>query len=81
MNPSNGLCLNALHDRAFDRGLITVRPDGVILVSDELKQRAATCKESAFVIGCDGEKIRMPDKFIPTAEFLDYHNREIFSGV
>jgi HNH endonuclease len=23
-NPSNGLCLNALHDRAFDSGLITV---------------------------------------------------------
>ena len=23
-NPSNGLCLNALHDKAFDRGFITV---------------------------------------------------------
>lgn len=26
-NPSNGLCLNALHDKAFDRGFITVTPD------------------------------------------------------
>ena len=78
MNPSNGLCLNTLHDRAFDRGLITVRPDGVILVSTELRKNAATCREFAFVVGCDGGKIRMPDKFTPAAEFLDYHNREIF---
>jgi putative restriction endonuclease len=26
MNPKNGLCLNALHDRAFDKGWITVTP-------------------------------------------------------
>ena len=26
-NPQNGLCLNALHDRAFDRGLITITED------------------------------------------------------
>ena len=27
LNPRNGLCLNALHDRAFDRGLISVDPE------------------------------------------------------
>ena len=27
MNPRNGLCLNALHDRAFDRGLMTITAD------------------------------------------------------
>ena len=27
LNPQNGLCLSALHDRAFDQGLITVLPD------------------------------------------------------
>ncbi len=78
VNPSNGLCLNALHDRAFDRGLITIRLDGVILVSAELRENAKSCPESAFVIGCEGGTIRVPDKFIPTPEFLDYHNREIF---
>lgn len=35
-NPSNGLCLNALHDKAFDRGLITVLPDLTIRVSSTL---------------------------------------------
>lgn len=28
-NPQNGLCLNVLHDRAFDRGLITLDSDFV----------------------------------------------------
>lgn len=36
VNPSNGLCLNALHDLAYDKGLITVTPDYVIKLSDEL---------------------------------------------
>lgn len=40
LNPMNGLCLNALHDKAFDSGLITIRPDDyTILLSSELKQK------------------------------------------
>jgi len=34
MNPANGLCLNALHDKAFDKGLITITPDFVVRISD-----------------------------------------------
>lgn len=32
LDPSNGIALNALHDRAFDRGLITFENDLVVLV-------------------------------------------------
>ena len=80
LNPRNGLCLNALHDRAFDRGLITIRPSGIIAVSEQLREKAETCKESAFVVGRDGGKIRMPDKFKPAAEFLEWHGENIFVG-
>lgn len=31
--PDNGLLLNALHDKAFDRGLITITKDLMIVVS------------------------------------------------
>jgi predicted restriction endonuclease len=27
LNPSNGLCLSAIHDKAFDKGFLTVLPD------------------------------------------------------
>lgn len=37
LNPHNGLCLSALHDRAFDQGLITVMPDLRVRVSTKLK--------------------------------------------
>jgi len=80
VNPSNGLCLNALHDRAFDRGLITVRATGIVEVSAELMMREWAGKAHRFLTDSHGAKIQMPDKFKPTAEFLDYHNHEIFLG-
>lgn len=33
MNPSNGLSLNALHDKAFEHGYFTIIPDYLIKVS------------------------------------------------
>ncbi|MCO5088438.1 MAG: HNH endonuclease, partial [Methylobacteriaceae bacterium] len=36
LNPRNGLCLNYLHDRAFEKGLIAVAPDLSILYSSKL---------------------------------------------
>ena len=82
LNPRNGLCLNALHDRAFDRGLITVLPNGKVKVSAYLREKAKTCCESAFLTGCDGKKIAEPDKheFKPATEFLEHHNQKIFHG-
>ena len=33
-NPHNGLCLNSIHDKAFDKGFITVTPDFKVKVSE-----------------------------------------------
>ncbi|WP_218043876.1 HNH endonuclease [Flavobacterium franklandianum] len=33
LNPHNGLCLNSIHDKAFDKGFITITPDYKIKVS------------------------------------------------
>ena len=32
VNPLNGLCLNAIHDKAFDCGLIAIRTDLMIIL-------------------------------------------------
>lgn len=37
MNPMNGVCLNALHDKAFDKGLITINEDYKVVVSKKIK--------------------------------------------
>ena len=76
-NPCNGLCLNAMHDRAFDKGLITVLPDFTIRISSELKKDNNN-NGTNWLIACDKQKIHVPDKFIPQREFLEYHNDVIF---
>jgi putative restriction endonuclease len=38
LNPSNGLCLNSIHDKAFDKGFITVTTDYKIKVSEYLNE-------------------------------------------
>ena len=40
LNPRNGLCLSALHDRAFDSGLISLNNDYQVIISDKLKHKA-----------------------------------------
>lgn len=41
-NPRNGLCLNALHDRAFDCGLLTVTPDLKVKLSPQIRKKGPT---------------------------------------
>lgn len=76
-NPSNGLCLNALHDKAFDIGLITVTPDYIIHVSSKLKM--TTVEDGlSWLRSCDKQEIILPEKFLPQKDFLKYHNDVIF---
>ena len=82
LNPMNGLCLNALHDKAFDSGLIAIRPeDYTIVLSDRLKQKKMinAAFESNF-IAYENKSILLPDKFLPQPEFLDWHLKNIFVG-
>ena len=59
LNPHNGLCLSAIHDRAFDRGLITVTPDLKVRVAEEVKQHSEDGKLSLLLASLGGV-----DKFI-----------------
>lgn len=77
LNPSNGLCLSALHDKAFDQGLVTVLPDLKIKVSKRLNEtKNEFCKMA--IVSLEGRKIALPEKFLPAEEFLVYHNKNIF---
>lgn len=79
-NPRNGLCLNALHDKAFDKGLLTVTDKYLIHVSSDIKDvyEGKTVKE--FFGRYEGEKIILPEKFLPDKTFLQYHNDVIFEN-
>jgi predicted restriction endonuclease len=73
LNPSNGLCLSALHDRAYDIGLMTVLPDLTIRVSKDLKDVAADAFTRDILAACDGRTITLPERFRPEPDFLAVH--------
>ena len=79
VNPSNGLCLNAIHDRAFDRGLLTITSEYSVIVSPSIKRTSRGNDAVRHLLTrYDGKKIRLPRKFLPDQSFLEYHNKEIF---
>ena len=78
VNPRNGLCLNSLHDKAFDRGLITVTADFKIKVSDRLFDIQNDEVSRIYFKELNGRKIILPERFLPKKDFLEYHNQNIF---
>jgi putative restriction endonuclease len=75
MNPHNGIAINALHDKAFENGLITITPDYIIKVSSELKKKGASEQMEELFIQYDGKPMHEPKKFWPNPEFLRLHNQ------
>jgi putative restriction endonuclease len=80
LNPRNGLCLNSLHDRAYDKGFMTVTADFEIKVSNLIHKHAKEESVQQYFTQYHNKKISVPVKFVPSQEFLDYHHQEIFIG-
>lgn len=77
LNPSNGLCLSALHDKTFDKGLITLTDDFEIIVSNELKKRNENFVKEVL-LPLKGRKIESPERFMPQMEFIAWHRNTLF---
>lgn len=79
LNPANGLCLSALHDRAFDQGLITLEDDFTITLSEQLRRR-----DEPFVREVlrplAGRPIELPERFMPNVAFVAWHRQQVFVG-
>ena len=76
-NPANGFLLSATMDRAFDRGLITVKRDGRVRVSKQLSQ-STSAETRTYFAPFDERPIRSPVRFDPDPAFLDWHFQEMF---
>ena len=77
VNPRNGLLLSALHDKAFDIGLITIDDDMTVRVSRKYPARNDRFFSSSLK-EYDGQPIYLPTKFRPAGEFLSYHREHVF---
>lgn len=77
LNPCNGLCLNMLHDKAFDRGLISFTDDLELLVHTRIHEHYANGAVAANFAAYEGKAIAPPARFMPDAGFVRRH-RELW---
>ena len=77
-DPRNGICLNALHDRAFDRGLITLDDNLRVLLSHQLTNAEESTLYREQLIGIAGHILRLPTRFQPESSALEYHRTHVF---
>ncbi|NTW93150.1 MAG: HNH endonuclease [Chlorobiaceae bacterium] len=80
LNPRNGLAMNALHDKAFESGLLTITPEYKVKISPLLKQQKKNPAVRDYFLRYDRQDIHAPWRFMPDAEFLRYHNQERFKN-
>lgn len=72
-DPTNGLCLNVLHDKAFDRHLITFDEDFRLVVSPTLKNREATEFQNTNFSKLEGKALTLPHRFSPDPQTMEIH--------
>ena len=80
LNPKNGICLNSFHDKAFDKGLITITNDFKVKLSDAILQKKKESNIQKYFIEYENQPIILPDRFSPSIEFLEYHRQNIFNS-
>jgi predicted restriction endonuclease len=78
-DPRNGIALNALHDRAFDRGLITFDERFRVVVSSRLLTRdVGPCHENALR-AIAGQSLTLPERFQPDPDAVAWHRDTVFT--
>lgn len=80
LNPENGICLSALYDQAFDKGLIGINENYQILLSNDLKKKSQQDFFGMYFSHLENRTIRIPERYKPNKVFLKYHLDEIFEN-
>lgn len=82
LNPCNGICLSALYDKAFDKGLFTISPDDyTIQLSSALREYGTQEYFDKQFGSISGKQIAMPIEYKPNRDFLAYHRDHVFVGI
>jgi hypothetical protein len=73
LDDNNGILLSALADRLFDKGLMTFRDDGTVVLSSRL-----AAKDLPVVSAHVGKPIEFRARNLP---YLEYHRRAVYKSV
>jgi putative restriction endonuclease len=77
MNPTNGLCLSATYDAAFDRHLISFDEDYRMIFSSSLKEFYSNEAFKTQFVAFEGKQILKPKRFCPDQVFLEKHRSKL----
>jgi hypothetical protein len=81
-DPTNGLCLCAFHDRAFDRGYIGLDENLRVLVSPEAEVEVEPAMHKVAISDIKGKQIYVPGRFGPDSVAVEYHRVKVYrSGI
>ena len=80
-NPSNGIALNALYDKAFDRHLISFDENFALVISQKLKQQSKDKIIRDYFLEYEGKTLEMPNRFYPDVEALKKHRERMMEYV
>lgn len=78
LNPTNGICLSATLDKAFDKGLVTINNEYKVVFSSKIKKYSKDTFYDTELGKFENRQIILPIKFLPNDEFLQYHNDVVF---
>jgi putative restriction endonuclease len=80
LNPENGICFSALYDKAFDRGLIGIKTDYSVIVSETLKRKQGSPYYQQYFSHLETKTMALPLMYRPKKAFLEFHLDVVFRG-
>ena len=79
LNPSNGICLNSLYDKAFDKGFIGIDANYKIIFANKLVKYSNEEHFIYYFKPIENKIINLPDRFLPNQDFIQFHLENYFN--
>lgn len=76
MFPSNGLCLSATYDAAFDKHLISLDDAYCVMISKKIKRHYSNESVEKYFEPLEGMVIDLPHRNQPSLKYLEHHRNK-----
>lgn len=77
LNPTNGLCLSATYDAAFDRHLISFDNEYCLILGKSLKEYLTNNAFQQYFKSFESKQIMLPGRNLPDKDFLAKHRSKL----
>ncbi len=74
-DPTNGIALNALYDKAFDRHLISFDADFRLVLSERIKAQAKDEVVKEYFLKVEGKTLEPSYRFLPDIKAMEDHRK------